>query len=116
MPDIGDIIEIVTDIPEKNLRAGVRGAVVHCHDNDFYEVEFTDSNGETLDFSALHAKQFIVVWRAETRQWIPVAEQTSALVAGLSDEAARQVLNFARFLSVQVCQSSNYENIALNKS
>jgi hypothetical protein len=105
MPDIGDIIETVRDIPEKNLRAGTRGAVVHCHGNDFYEIEFTDSEGETLDFSALHSKQFIVVWRSETRQWIPVAEQTSALVAGLPDDAARQVLNFARFLSVQTCQS-----------
>jgi len=77
-PDVGDIIEVVTDIPEKNLRAGDRGAVVHCHGDDCYEIEFADKNGETIDFSALHAKQFIVVWRAETRQWIPVAEQTSA--------------------------------------
>ncbi|MDM8552667.1 DUF4926 domain-containing protein [Desulfobacterales bacterium HSG2] len=112
MPDIGDIIEIVTDIPEKNLRAGVRGAVVHCHGNDFHEIEFTDENGETLDFSALNERHFIVVWRAETRQWIPIAEQTSALVASLPDDAARQVLNFARFLSVQTCQSSGYENVA----
>ena len=81
MPDIGDIIEIVTDIPEKNLRAGVWGAIVHCHGSDFYEIEFIDDSGETLDFSALHAGHFIIVWRAETRQWIPVAEQTSALVA-----------------------------------
>ncbi|WP_052812952.1 DUF4926 domain-containing protein [Desulfonatronum thioautotrophicum] len=103
MPDIGDIIEVVTDIPEKNLRAGVRGAVVHGHGNDVYEIEFINDDGETLDFSALHANQFIVVWRAQTRQWIPVAEQTSALVAGLPDDAARQVLNFARFLSVQSC-------------
>ncbi len=112
MPDIGDIIEIVTDIPERNLRARVQGAVVHCHGNDFYEVEFTDGDGETLDFSALHEKQFIIVWRAKTRQWVPVAEQTSALVAGLPDEAARQVLNFARFLSAQTCQMPGYENIA----
>ena len=45
MPDIGDIIELVIDIPEKNLRAGVRGAVVHCHGNDAYEIEFTDDEG-----------------------------------------------------------------------
>jgi len=112
MPDIGDIIEIAADIPKKNLRAGAQGAIVHCHGNDFYEVEFTDDEGETLDFSALHAKQFIVVWRAETHQWIPVAEQTSALVADLPDDAARQVLNFARFLSMQTDQSRDYENIA----
>jgi hypothetical protein len=68
MPDIGDIIEVVTDIPEKNLRAGVRGTVAHCHGEDHYEVEFADKDGETLNFLALHAKQFIVVWRAETRQ------------------------------------------------
>ena len=112
IPEIGDIIETVTDIPEKNLRSGVRGAVVHCHCDNFYEVEFTDENGETLDFSALNAGHFIVVWRAETRQWGPIAEQTSARVAGLPDDAARQVLNLARFLSVQTCQSSGYENMA----
>jgi len=104
--DIGDIVEIVRDIPEKHLRAGMRGAVVHCHSNDVYEVEFTNENGETLDLSALDADLFILVWRAATRQWIPLAEQASALVACLPDEAARQVLDFARFLSVRSCQPS----------
>ena len=113
MPDIGDIIELVKDIPRKNLRAGVRGAVVHCHGNDAYEIEFTDDDGKTLDFSALHAKYFIVVWRAETRQWITIAEQASALVAGLPDNAAKEVLDFARFLSVRSCQSVSYENISV---
>jgi hypothetical protein len=103
-PDIGDIVEIVRDIPEKHLRAGMRGAVVHCHNNDVYEVEFTDESGATLDFSALDADQFILVWRAATRQWIPLAEQASALVACLPDDAARQVLDFARFLSVRSCR------------
>jgi len=106
MPDIGDIIELIADIPEKNLYAGVRGAVVYCHGNDVYEVEFTDDNGETLDFSAIYAKYFIVVWRAETRQWIPISEQTSALVAKLPDNAAKEVFDFARFLSVKTYQSS----------
>ena len=101
MPNIGDIVEVVTDISERNLRAGVRGAIVHCHGNDFYEIEFTDDSGETLDFSALHSKHFIVVWRSETKQWIPVAEQASAIVAGLPNDVAMQVLNFARFLSVR---------------
>ena len=112
MPDIGDIIELVKDIPKKNLRAGVRGAVVHCHGNDAYEIEFTDDEGKTLDFLALHANNFIVVWRAETRQWITIAEQASAMVAGLPDNAAKEVLDFARFLSVRSCQSVSYENIS----
>jgi len=107
MPDIGDIIELVRDIPEKNMRAGLRGAIVHCHGNDVYEVEFSDDSGETLDFSAFDAKCFIVVWRAETRQWVPIAEQPSALVAGLPDDAAKQVLDFARFLSARRCQPAS---------
>ena len=112
MPDIGDIIELVTDIPKKNLRAGMRAAIVHYHDNDTYEIEFTDDEGKTLDFLALHAKHFIVVWRAKTRQWIPIAEQTSALVAGLPDNAAKEVLDFARFLSVRNRQAVSYEKIS----
>lgn len=100
-PDIGDIIELVKDIPEKNLRAGVQGTIVHCHGNGIYEIEITNENGITLDFMAVHATQFIVVWQAETRQWIPIAEQTSALVACLPDDAAKQVLDFARYLSIK---------------
>ena len=107
MPEIGDIVEIVRDVPEKALRVGTQGVVVHAHGNDFYEIEFTNSGGETLDFAALPANAFMVVWRAETQQWLPVAEQTSALVANLPDDAARQVLNFARFLSVQAFATSD---------
>ena len=103
-PNIGDIIELVTDIPPKNLRAGVRGAIVHCHGDDAYEVEFTDDNGETLDSVALYSKDFIVVWRAETRQWVSIPEQTSVLVASLPDDAAKEVFDFARFLSLRYCQ------------
>jgi hypothetical protein len=75
MPEIGDIIEIVRDVPEKALRVGMQGVVVHAHGNDFCEIEFTNSEGETLDFTALPAQAFMVVWRAETQQWLPVSEQ-----------------------------------------
>ena len=112
MPDIGDIIELIKDIPGKNLRAGMRGAVVHCHGNDTCEIEFTDDDGKTLDFLALHANNFIVVWRAETRKWVTIAEQASALIAGLPDNAAKEVLDFARFLSVRSRQSVSHENIS----
>jgi hypothetical protein len=72
MPDIGDVIELTVDIPDRNLRAGVQGTIVHCHDNEAYEVEFTNKDGELLDFLALRAEQFIVVWRAETQEWLSV--------------------------------------------
>jgi hypothetical protein len=101
MPDIGDVIELTVDIPDQSLRAGTQGTIVHCHENDAYEVEFTNENGETIDFLALRSWQFIVVWRAKTQQWVSVEEQVATLIANLPDEAAQEVLDFARFLSVR---------------
>lgn len=101
MPDIGDIVEIIRDIPEKNLCAGEQGTIVHRHEDSAYEVEFTDEDGETLDFFALHAEDFIVIWQAETRRWISAAERISFLVAALPEEDIKQLFNFARFLFSQ---------------
>jgi hypothetical protein len=64
MPNIGDVIEIIIDIPTRNLRAGTQGTIVHCHNEAAYEVELTNEEGETLDFLALTPEQFVVVWRA----------------------------------------------------
>lgn len=101
MADIGDIIELTVDIPERNLRAGMPGTIVHRHRDDVYEVEFTNDEGETLDFLAIRAEQFIVVWRVETHQWVPLVEQAAALIVNLSDDAVQEVLDFARFLSAR---------------
>jgi hypothetical protein len=106
-PSIGDVIELISDVPDRNLRAGAQGTVVHCHSDRAYEVEFADAEGETLDFLALRPEQFMVVWRAETQQWVSLAEQAAALVANLPAEAGREVLDFARFLSVQTRQTSS---------
>ncbi|MEN8216988.1 MAG: DUF4926 domain-containing protein [Pseudomonadota bacterium] len=45
MPNIGDVIEIIIDIPTRNLRAGTQGTIVHCHNEAAYEVELTTSGG-----------------------------------------------------------------------
>ena len=105
MPSIGDVIELIAELPGHHLQAGSQGTIVHCHADQAYEVEFTNETGETLDFLAVRPAQFIVVWRAETQQWVPVAEQAAALVARLPAEAGREVLDFARFLSVRVQRS-----------
>lgn len=102
MSKIGDKIELTKDIPKRNLRSGVRGTIVHCHNDDVYEIEFADENGETVDFLALNSKQFIVVWSAETRQWVPIAQQTADLIASLPDETGKEILDFARFLSARI--------------
>lgn len=101
MADIGDIIELIVDIPERNLRAGMQGAIVHLHDSDSYEIEFTDEGGETKDFLSLDLDQFIVVWRAQTHEWVSTAEKVTAIVARLPQQAAEEAFDFARFLSVR---------------
>lgn len=100
-PDLFDTIEMLVDLPDQNLRAGARGAIVHRHTDEMYEVEFTNEDGETMALCALPIHQFIVVWQAETRQWVPVIEQVAQITARLPEEAREEVLDFARFLGAR---------------
>ncbi len=101
MVDLFDVVELTVDIPERGLHAGMQGTIVECHPDGVYEAEFTNEQGETIDFLALYPNQFIVVWQAKTRAWVPLAERVAALVANLSEEAGSEVLDFARFLYMQ---------------
>ncbi len=100
-PTLLDGIELLLDLPEENLKAGAVGTIVEDF-GDAYEVEFSDSDGETLALCTLNSKQFIVVWDSTTKSWLPVAERVANLVSRLPDERGQQVLEFARSL----CQSS----------
>ena len=71
---------------------------MHCHPGDACEVEFTNEAGEMLDFLALRQEQFIVVWQARKKKWVPIAERIASLTARLPKEAGEEVLDFARFL------------------
>jgi len=64
--EIGDVIELIVDIPHRGLRSGRRGTIVHHHGPDAFEVEFTDPDGATEDLLALGTEQFTIVWRAGT--------------------------------------------------
>jgi hypothetical protein len=97
-PALFDTVELLVDLPAYNLRAGSLGAIVHAHDDGTYEVEFTDAAGETVALCPLSAEQFIVVWQAKTRRWLPIAEHVAALVSHMPEETGREVLDFARFL------------------
>ena len=101
MPDLFDVVELTVDIPERGLYAGMQGTIVHCHPGDVYEVEFTNEAGETLDFLALRPEQFIVVWEAKTKRWVPAIEQVAALMSHMPEEEAQEVLDFARFLHMR---------------
>ncbi len=43
-----DTVVLAHDIQAHGLRQGDIGAVVHCYDNDAYEVEFVTGEGETI--------------------------------------------------------------------
>jgi hypothetical protein len=97
-PELFDAIELLVDLPEENLRAGVRGAIVECYEDGKYEVEFTNEEGETLALSTLSSEEFIIVWKAKTKRWLSVSEQIAAAINYLSEERQQEVLDFARSL------------------
>ncbi|NJK58866.1 MAG: DUF4926 domain-containing protein [Pleurocapsa sp. SU_5_0] len=49
-PELFDVVELLIDLPELNLCAGVQGAIVECDRDNNYEVEFSNSDS-TTDFS-----------------------------------------------------------------
>ena len=102
MPELFDVVELIVDLPEKGLYVSMQGTIVEVHrDGAAYEVEFTDEQGEALNFLALRPEQFVVVWRAQTQQWVPLTERVAELVSRLPEAAGAEVLDFARFLSVR---------------
>lgn len=97
-PELFDVIELLVDLPEHNLQAGIRGTIVECYPDSTYEVEFTNEEGETLALCALPSEQFIVIWKAKTKTWLSIPEQIAAVITHLSEGRRREVLDFARFL------------------
>ncbi|MBE9044594.1 DUF4926 domain-containing protein [Pleurocapsales cyanobacterium LEGE 10410] len=97
-PELFDVVELLVDLPEFNLRAGIQGAIVECYRNNNYEVEFSNSDGETLALCSLSTQQFVVVWSAKTKTWLSVPERVAAIVKNLDDNRQKEVLDFARFL------------------
>ncbi len=93
-----DIVELLVDLPEHNLRTGDRGAVVECYADNSYEVEFTNEDGETLVMCPLSPAQFMVVWLSSTQSWVPVIDQVTTLVTRLPEGMEQEVLDFVRFL------------------
>ena len=97
-PELFDVVELLVDLPKLNLRAGIQGAIVECYRDNEYEVEFSNSDGETLALCNLSIQQFVVVWSAKTKTWLPVSEQVAAIVQNLDGNRQKKVLDFARFL------------------
>ncbi len=106
-----DVVELIVDLPQQGLYAGMRGTVLDVHENGkAFEVEFSDEQGQVLTFMALAPEQFVVIWRSQSRQWVPLAERVARLVSRLPEPAGTEVLDFARFLSVRSSQESGTQS------
>ena len=75
-----DVVELIRDLPEQRLRAGMRGAVVDRYGNDEYEVDCVGGNGETLALLALNGKSDLK--RAAISENLPENPNKAAPVVG----------------------------------
>ncbi|GGA35384.1 DUF4926 domain-containing protein [Okeania sp. KiyG1] len=69
-PELFDVVELLVNLPSEQQFIGDRGTIVECYNDGKYEVEFSNEQGETLALCSLSNNQFIVVWQAQTKQWL----------------------------------------------
>ena len=98
MLNLFDVVELIVDIPEHRLNTGMRGTIIECHHDDNYEIEFINDYGETINSLPVNQRQFIVVWRSDTEEWVTIPEKVANLVAKLPEDAGTEVFDFAKFL------------------
>ncbi len=97
-PELFDIVELLVDLPKDELQVGAQGTIVECYGDNAYEVEFSDSDGETTALCTLSPEKFIVVWQAKTKSWISLSEQITDVVENLDATRQKEVFKFARSL------------------
>jgi hypothetical protein len=94
-PELFDIIELLVDVPQYNLRVGTQGTIVECYEDQSYEIEFANFQCKTELTCALSEKQFIVVWQAASKHWLSISNKAEVLINLLSDNDQTKVLEFA---------------------
>ncbi|MFP4298919.1 MAG: DUF4926 domain-containing protein [Spirulinaceae cyanobacterium] len=67
-PELFDVVELLVDIPQQNIKAGMQGAIVENYGNNDYEVEISNSDGETLALCTLSSKDFVMIWHNQDTQ------------------------------------------------
>jgi hypothetical protein len=61
MPKLLDVVALLGDLPEENLRRGQVGTVVEELSPGGFEVEFSDNHGRTYATAAVHAHRLLVL-------------------------------------------------------
>lgn len=97
-PELLDVVELLIDLSETGLQAGALGTIVETYNDRAYEVEFANSEGETLALQVLAPEQFTVVWQSATKAWVPLVDRIAEMIQRLPEDRQQQVLNFARSL------------------
>jgi hypothetical protein len=69
-PELFDVIELLTDIPEFSLRKGEQGTIVDDYQDGVFEIEFINKKGETTALCSINQEKFMIVWSAKTEQWL----------------------------------------------
>ena len=73
-PELLDVVELLVNLPDRNLQAGAQGTIVECHTDEDFEIEFNTSPEEEICLHSLSRHQFVVVWKSVTQQWLTVNE------------------------------------------
>lgn len=105
-PELLDVVELLVDLPDTNVQPGEMVTIVEVYGNRenpranprAYEIEFANSQGETTAMKALTPDQFVVVWKNETRTWVPLPERITDMMEKLPKDKQEQVVNFTRAL------------------
>ncbi len=63
-----DVVALVEDLPEENLKRGQVGTIVEEWEPGVYEVEFADTNGVAYAMVALRADQLMALLWQPTQQ------------------------------------------------
>lgn len=97
-PELFDTIELLVDIPERQLYAGMLGAIVDQYDDEHFEVEFANDAGKTEQLCTLSSDQFIVVWQNATKAPVTTADLITQLTLRLDEAKQQEVAQYARAL------------------
>lgn len=63
-----DMVALLEDLPEHDLKRGQVGTIVEEWEPGVYEVEFADTNGVTYAMVALRADQLMTLYWHPTKQ------------------------------------------------
>lgn len=63
-PQLLDVVALVEDVPNEKLVRGQVGTIVEVHDDEHFEVEFSDDDGRTYALLPLSASQLLVLHHA----------------------------------------------------